>query len=447
MREKQFKRMIEDSEFADVYSEMIKSAMLLGVGVPKVIWGQTGPKFSYLDEMNFAISPDYVPYARERAPFMIERVEMDLADFKKRVKDAAKGVWKKDIARKVEEDAKKLDRFQDRRRRLGFGDYTDVNKRVELKFFWGDVIDDDKKVEENVLLCVVNGKYLVRKQENPFDHGKYPLFPTIPLAYPHRGTHGTSLVAPQVRIQYTINNIVNMVMDNLNFSVNKMFEYNPTDLLNPNAMRTTYPGKAVEVNTTNGQQAIREIVTSAVKRDALYFYELIDRERQEGSAVTEFISGLPGKKSKTLGEVEQKTSESRGIFDTIGRDLERNSLKPILETAYDLCVQFIEWEPREENFTIIVSGLTVMLQQRDVMEKVSQALGMSLQSPVIMQMTNVEDLWKKLLAISDLSYAYKEPMNQANQLDPQQSQAVQSKAEADAKATVENMSPEQIQRL
>lgn len=448
MRERQFKQTLSETNFAGVYSEMMKPCCLLGVGIPKVIWdtGKDGLKFEHVDAMNFAISPDFVPYQKDRAPFMIERMEESLASFRSRTKKNKN--WKKKEIKKIEEDAKKLDRFHDARIRKGYGDYTDINKKVELKYFYGDVIDkNEDKVEENMLLVVANGKYLVRKHENPFDHQRQPYIPTIPIVYPHRGTHGTSMVQPIVRIQYAINNIVNMIMDNLNFSVTRMFEYNPDDLMNPSAMNAIYPGKTIPVNTLNGAQAIREVTVSSMKRDILYFYELLERERQEATSITEYNTGLPGKKSKTLGEIELKTAESRGLFDTIGRDLELNSLKPLLEMAYDLCSQFKGWERREGNYTFVVSGLTVMLMQRELSQQIGQILGMALQSPILNQMTDVQDLWKQFLATYNLSNVYKDPMGNQQPLMPEQKQALQQKAEQDAKATIQRMSPEQRQRL
>ena len=442
MREKQFKQKLMDSDFASVYSEMMKPCILLGIGIPKVLWSD-GLKFEHVDAFNFAVSPDFKPYQKNRAPFMIERQEMDLAEFRQRVKKAPK-TWITKAVNKVEADVQKLDRFSQQRTRKGFSDYSDVNKRIELKLFWGDVVGkDDKTIEENMLLVVANGSHLVRKFKNPFSHGKYPYPLTIPMVYPHRGTHGTSLIAPQVKMQYTVNNIVNMVMDNLNFTINKIYEYNPNDLLNPNAINTIYPGKMVPVNTQPGQQAIREVVTSAMKRDSLYFYELIDREMQEGSSVTEYISGLPGKKSKTLGEVELKTAQSQGLFDTIARDLEMNSLKPLLEMAYDLHVQFDGWEEREGNYIFVVSGLTVMLMQRELVEKLSQILGMALQSPVLGQMTEIGDLWKKLLDTYNLSHVYKDPQSQGIQLDPRQIMNIEGQASNQARSDMQNVSDDE----
>lgn len=438
MRERQFKQRLALTKMGDVYSEMIKSAFLTGLGIPKVIWSDDDVNFENVDAMNIRISPDYVPYSRERPLYLIERQEMSLAELRQRVKRANENdkIYDKAEVKKIEDDMAKIDTKTQRRQRLGLGDYQTHKKKVELKVFWGDIIDEkDEKIEENMLLVVANDKYLIRCHENPFSHRKDPYIPTMPLVYPHRGTHGISLVAPQVKLQYTVNNIVNMFLDNLNFSITKMYEYNPNDLQNPLAMTAIYPGKTVEVNTTGGQQAIREIVTSAVKRDVLYMYELIDREMQEGTGITEYISGLPGKKSKTLGEVEQKMSQSRGLFDTIGRDIERNSLKPLLEMAYDLYSQFLGWEPREGNYIFVVSGLTVMLQQKELVERVSQILSMSLSSPLLAQMTEIPDLWKKLLGIYNLSDAYKEPIGMT-QMGPEQKQAIMAKAEQDAKRDV-----------
>jgi hypothetical protein len=446
LREKQFKRKLNQSSFASVYAEMMKPCTLLGLGIPKVVWSE-GLEFEHVDGFDFAISPDFKPSGKGRAPYMIERQELDLAEFRQRAKKGG-NTWIQRNVKKVEDDFLKTDKFSEMKTRRGLGDYRNINKKVELKLFWGDVVSkDNKKVEENMFLVVANDKYLVRKFENPFDHRKYPYVPTIPMVYPHRGSHGISLVAPVTKLQYTQNNIVNMVMDNLNFSVNKMYEYNPNDVENPNALRSVYPGKMIAVNTPPGQQAVREVVTSAVKRDSLYLYDLVDREQQEATSITEFNSGLPGKKSKTLGEVELKTAQSMGLFDTIARDLELNSLSPLLEMAYDLCVQFEGWEPREGNYIFVVSGLTIMLMQRELRESIERALGLALQAPQLTQLTEIEQLWKKYLDSHNLSDVFKDPESGGVELNPQQQRNIEEKAGADAKQTVGNMSEGEILRL
>lgn len=449
--EKGFKRSLRRTNLTNIYSEMVKVAFLLGLGVPKVLWDEKNDRSKYenVDIVNLSISPDYMPFQEERPKYIVERQEQDLAAFlrkaKRENKKGSSSPWIMKEIKKIEEDAP-IDKRMKERQRRGLGDYKPVSKKVELKQFWGDVISEDgKDIEENVLMVVANKKYLVRKQPNPFRHKKLPYILTMPLVFPHRGTDGTSLIAPQVKLQYLLNNIVNMYVDNLNFSINKVYEANPTDFMNPQALTAIYPGKILKKNVDG--QSLFEVKTAPVGSDALKAIELIDRFQQEGSNVTEFVSGMPGKKSKTLGEVQLKTAQSRGLFDVIARDLEENSLRPLLEMSYDLYVQFSDYEPREGNYIFSVGGLSLMIMQKELVDRVGQVLTMALQSPVLDKMTDTADLWKKFLSIYNLSDVYVEPETMTEKITPEQQMAVQQKAEADAKREVAGMSEEQIMKV
>jgi hypothetical protein len=74
---------------------------------------------------------------------------------------------------------------------------------------------------------------------------------------------------------------------------------------------------------------------------------------------------MPSQQSKTLGEVQLKTMESRGLFDTIARDLERNSIKPLLEMSYSLLVQFAGFPEIEGRYLFSVGGLSLLLMQKE----------------------------------------------------------------------------------
>lgn len=448
IREKSFKRSIQDSNLTNIYSEMSKCAFLLGLGVPKVLWDESvgGCTYENVDIMNLRIHPEYRPFSRKRPKYVIERIEMDLAEFRKEVRGHKK-LYIKDEVAKIEQDAPSPDEKLKRRTRQNLGDYTPVSSKVVLKQFWGDVVNEDNDdIEENMLLVVANDKYLVRKQPNPFRHGLAPYILTMPLVYPHRGVAGVPLVAPQVRMQYTLNNIVNAYLDNLNFVVNKMYQYNPSSLSNPQMMTAIYPGKRITHNLPGSEQAVQEVAVTPLGKDALMAFDLIKSQMEEASNVNEFISGTPGKKSKTLGEVELKTAQTRGLFDVIARDLEANSLKPLLEMSYDLHEQFGGYEPRKGNYTFSVGGISLLITQKEVREGVAQCLAMALQAPPLAQMTDIADLWHKFLSNYNLADVYKEPQVQGELLSMQQSQGIQAKAEQDAKATVAQMSPEEIKK-
>jgi hypothetical protein len=444
--EARFKRALEKSNLANVYAEMSKASFLLGKGVPKALWDfeKEGLSYQNIQALDTHISPDYKIYEDERPPYLVEDQEMNLANFKamaeKVNKAAGTEIYKTKVLDDLEEDFREVERQQEKQKQLGMGRYKEVSKRVYLWQFWGDIIYDDGELEENVLCVVVNKKYLVRKQSNPFDHRKTPYVVTFPLPYPHRGIAGCSLVEPTVRILNTYNNLLNMYVDNMNFSVNKCFEYDPNKLLNPKSVKTMYPGKTLET-TGSEYPVVKEVPVTPVGKDAISGLEVLDREMQEATSVTEFNQAMPSKKTKTLGEIEIKTAESRGLFDTIARDMEQNSIKPLLEMSYSLLVQFSDFEPIEGKYIIKVGGLSLLLMQKEQGEQIQQVIGMAAKVPQLAQMTDIGQLWNKFLGLLNLQDAYIDEDDR--EVDPAM---IEQKAQLDARKAVEQMSPEQIMR-
>jgi hypothetical protein len=195
----------------------------------------------------------------------------------------------------------------------------------------------------------------------------------------------------------------------------------------------------------------RQIQTKSSLRDVMGFLEILNREMDEGSAVTEFVQGMPGTKAKTLGEVQLKTEKSEGFFDVIARDLENNSLKGLLEMTYDLYSQFDEFPGREGLFNISVGGISLLLKTQEELQRCQNAIMMALQSPVLGQMTDLPQLWKKMLGVMNLLDGYKEPepmgmmggAGEAGAPPPE----IMAQAEQAAKRRVASMSEDEIMEL
>jgi len=452
--EKKFRKEITKSNFASMYSEMVKPAFLLGLGVPKVLWDADKKRATYenVDVQNLYISPDYEPTQRERPLYIIEYKEPKLAELRKMAKEANSAggqIYDMDEIDKIEDDWVKEEKKTKARAQRGIKQFSPVGKRVGILEFWGDVINpEDDSIEENLLMVVANEKYLIRKQDNPFSHKLPPYILTIPLPYPHRGWTGISLVEAMVKPIYTYNNIVNMAVDNLNFVVNKMFEYNPSNLIGAQDVTAIYPGKTFK--TSSNEQVLREVITSqsgfAV---ALKMLEVLGKDMQEGTFVTEFLMGMPGKQ-KTLGEVKIKTAESRGMFDVIARELEENSIKPLLQMTYDLYAQFAKWPKREGKYQISVGGISLLLMQQQQTERLAQIFMLALKNETVGQMTDLPDLYKKILGIYNLSDVYTEPVAAGaatGELTPAQGKMVEERAVGDAKRDIGQMSPQNITRI
>ena len=454
--ETRFKRELEDSNLSNVYAEMAKSAFLLGIGLPKVLWDsdKEGLNYENAEALKTHISPDFKPFEEERPKYIVEDQEMDLATFRlmaKKVNESSgKKIYDMKKVDQIKEDFKSEDKDAENRKQKGLGQYKEVNKRVHLTLFWGDIVDKDGyEKEENVFCVVANKKYLVRKQANPFDHKNIPHVITFPIVFPHRGIAGVSLVEPTAKLLFVYNNLLNMYIDNMNFSVNKMFEMDPNRLLNAKTVMTLMPGKKIE--KIGDAPVITVVEVPSIAKDAQPGLDTLNREMEEGTGVTEFIEGMPSKKAKTLGEVEIKTAESRGMFDTIARDLEQNSIKPLLERSYSLLVQFKDFPDIKGKYVFKVGGLSLMLMAKEMVEKITQVLGMALKSEVLGQMTDTDDLWKKYLGIMNLQDAYIEKeervMPEQEGMEQEGQQGVQQKAAADAKRMVAQIPPEQLRKL
>jgi len=448
LQEKKFKRKIDKSNLANVYAEMSKAAFLLGLGVPKVLWDEEKKNVTYEDVniLNLSISPDFKPFQDDRPKYVIEEKEMDLASLKRMAKKVNKesneNIYEMSIIDTIEEDFKETEKTAKERTQRGISQHIPVSKKILLWEFWGDIIPKEgDDIKENQLIVVANKKHIIRHQDNPFKHKKPPYIFSFPLVYPHRGIAGTSLIEPTAKLQYIYNNILNMFVDNLNFTVNKMYEFNPNNLMLPQNVLNVYPGKTIPVQSSE-KPALREVVTSPAFRDAIAGLDIVGREIDEGTAVTEFLTGMPGKKPKTLGEVEIKTAESRGLFDTIARDLEKNSIKPLLEMSYSLCVQFDNFPDSEGIFIFRVGGLSLLLMQKEQTEKIMQIMGLALKSPQLEKMTDIADLWKKLLGIYNLSDVYTEEQ----EVSPETSEGLESQGIKDAKAAVSQFGPEEAMR-
>ena len=455
--ERRFKKELKGSNFVSAYGEMITSSLLVGMGDLKRLYSGGKKKLVYenVDILNLYISPDYMPYDDENPDYLIEYKEMSLAKLRKMAKavnkEAGEDIFDLTEIENIKSGHKKSDKREEERERRGLSQYTRNAKKVEILEFWGNIYSKDgKEVKENQLMMVVNEKHLIRNQDNPFDDGKYPHDLTIPIVYPHRGIGGTSLVEPEVKLQYTLNNIMNMMIDNLNFSINKVRTYQPSMFKRPQDAFSVYPGKMIPVNS--GGKAIEDVQTNQLGSDGFKMLEQVSKEMSESTSINEFTTGMPGSKAKTLGEIEIKTAESQGTFDIIAKELEINSIAPILKGSYGLLVQFSDFSNKYE---FNVGGLSLLLLKNEQIQTLSQALMMSMKAPQLTEITDIAELWKRLLSIWNVSDVYREPeevepeealqaAGQPQRPSPEQSMAIQQKAAQDARQAVSRMPPEEI---
>ena len=139
------------------------------------------------------------------------------------------------------------------------------------------------------------------------------------------------------------------------------------------------------------------------------------------------------------------------------------AIKPLLEMSYSLLVQYADFPEIKGKYIIKVGGLSLLLLQKDMIEKISQVLGIALKSEKLAMMTDVDDLWKKYLGVLNLSDCYIEKeergptpeqiqfMKQLEMLKKKAAMAdklaMEKKAEQAAKQTAKRLNPAQIMRM
>jgi hypothetical protein len=235
-----------------------------------------------------------------------------------------------------------------------------------------------------------------------------------------------------------------MMLDNLNFTVNKVFEVNTASVLNAVTLTEIYPGKLIHKNGSN--PALNQVETTQIGQDSFLMLQFLENEIQRGTAVTEFVMGLSGT-AKTATEAQLKTSQAQGIFDVIARNIEVHSLRPLLTMAMDVLIQYgIIPAEVKERYNINVGGLTLILQRQEQIQQIQGILGMAMQVPSIGKMTNVPMLYKKLLSLYNLADTYQEEAN-IQAPTTEQMDSIRQKAMEDADKYVGSITPEQMAQM
>jgi len=431
--DKRFKAHLKKTNFVPAYGEMTKPACLLGLGIIKRLWKSKRLSFESKDNQYIYIAPDYQPFQDDPPRYTIEYKEMLLCDLIETAKVANGSLEESGDKGKVF-DMDEIDKITDtsegegeekseENKRLGLNEHKSTSKTVKILEFWGTVVSKDgKEKKKNRLMMLANKRFLIRNQENPHKDKRPPYEYCIPMPYPHRGISGSSMVQAEIKLQYTLNNLLNMAIDNLNFTTNTVFEYDPMKLLEPKNMTRIFPGKLIKTKSgVKNENVVKQVLTKGITNDFFKIFEMVSRELQEGTAVNEFLTSMPSKSAKTLGEIEIKTAESHGYFDVIARKIEVNSIRLLLRNCYAMLCDFGDFK-NLERYQFNVGGLSLLLLQKQQVEYLVQALSLALKYPVLMQSTDIKDLWERLLGIWNLDDAHREeePGQMMQQMSQQQ---------------------------
>ena len=292
------------------------------------VWGENGLTYVTVEPWKIKRDPDAEPRNPWSGNYWIHTEFIDLWMLKQKEKDGYYVNTEK-LSADTEENAEYFEKKKLLWKRSKF------RKSVAVRELYGVVLSPTGELLLPNATYSWAGKTIIKHPiETPYMKMRWPGVSFSPLPSIVR-FGGEGLVKGILPLWRTMNNLWNLYLDNMNWVVNGISE---TDIamLKDATDTALFPGKNMITWNTNGQSAFKEYRKESKTNDVLAAHEKMDRMKQNGSFVNDFIQGLPGSRSDiTLGEVEMKTQQSLGVFDSIAKDCEYGATN-ILWASYEI---------------------------------------------------------------------------------------------------------------
>ena len=314
-------------------------------------------------------------------------------------------------------------RFGERERPTTPSRETDT---VTVTEYHGPIVIDDEMVERYGHVITANDDKPLLAQKCQLWSRKPPYVGYSPLNLPFR-TEGIGLVEMVRQIDKALSRLTNMSVDTLLFRLLPIFEVNQEAYENPEDFETGLtPGKVLRRNQAYmGLPGLRPIEFADISQGAIQMSGALDRSHQEGALVSEIQQAIPRYRGvQTATEISEKSDYQDSFFGAMAADIELQAIKPIVEQAVDLALQFLftsndervasvlglgapalQAMSREEivemiqgDYKIKVTGITGQLQKAEMLQNLVQLMNILGQNPEAwMPYVNQDALLRRIL--------------------------------------------------
>lgn len=235
------------------------------------------------------------------------------------------------------------DQEEEKRRRGQTVARNRFRRAVLVREFWGTILDENGEiVAPNASFTVVNGVVIRKKSRSPFRRLRWPWVDFSPI--PHiLNFHGYGLYESVLALWKFQNALLNLYIDNENWRINNMFERDPSKLQDPSDDEV-HPGKVFDrkAGASAGPAMTPILKGDSALADVQFMWGVATNLWENGSFVTELLKGEQGGREQiTATEIQLKLQQSIGVFDSIGKDVERGgtdllwAMKEVLTTFWD----------------------------------------------------------------------------------------------------------------
>jgi len=315
--------------FATIYADALEMGLITGQSLEIIpIWGEDGLTYVTVEPWKIKRDPDAAPRDPWSGNYWIHTEFIDLWLLKQKEVEG----YYINTDRLAADTSNDLEYYKKNNLVWNRGKFR---KSVAVREFYGVVLSPRGELLLPNATYTWAGKVIIKAPiETPYMKMRWPGVSFSPLPSITR-FGGEGLINGILPLWRTSCNLWNLYLDNMNWVVNGISETDIGMLKDPSDT-ALYPGKNILTNMTNGQNAFKEYRKDSKTNDVLAAHEHMTRMRQNGSFVNDFIQGLPGSRSDiTLGEVELKTQQSLGVFDSIAKDCELGATN-VLWASYEV---------------------------------------------------------------------------------------------------------------
>jgi len=314
--------------FPTMYADALEMGIVVGQSLEVIPVWEDGLKFIAVEPWKIKRDPDAEPRNPWSGNYWIHTEFIDLWMLKKKEEDG----YYINTDKLAAETETNFEYFEKKKLLWKRGKFR---KSVAVRELYGVVLSPQGELLLPNATYSWAGKTIIKEPiEVPYKKMRWPGVSFSPLPSIVR-FGGEGLIRGILPIWRTMMNLWNLYLDNMNWVVNGISEIDIAMLKDPTDTGL-FPGKIVTTWNTNGQSAFKEYRKDAKTNDVLAARDAMDRMKQNGSFVNDFIQGLPGSRSDiTLGEVELKTQQSLGVFDSIAKDCEFGATN-MLWAAYEM---------------------------------------------------------------------------------------------------------------
>jgi hypothetical protein len=222
----------------------------------------------------------------------------------------------------------------------GVSDPTTVSKgMVELLSFWGRYDVDDDGIKEEALIVIANRQVIIRAIGNPFHHQKRPIVKDVLVPVPLEW-FGVGLVEPIIPLQHELNTLRRQRLDNINQSLNSMWQINSLADVDVDTLKTVPNG----IVLTDDMTAVQRLETTDTTGNAYQEAQIVQSDI-ENVTVPRSVQGIPdsGKLGRTARGAQLIIGQALEKFG-VSAKLTEEAIKKMLRMFYQLDLQFLDSE-------------------------------------------------------------------------------------------------------